>query len=437
MALGTLISVTAFAQPLSLDDCIRLAVQNNVQVQNGRLDIKSTEYRIKELKSDLLPTGEANGQYMYYSKLPVQYAPASAFGGTDGEYTPLTLSMRQSTQASLQFHQTIFSQEVFTGLRAARVARDASFLQLELTREDVIYNVTSTFYNIQVLNDNLKRLEDNISNLEKTVNVNASLKENELIADNTHNRLLINLENLRNEHENQKLVQHKNVTLLKYLMNVKESEEIEVTTFDYAETLANAERGDITQRPDIRLQHAQVKLAKYDKKSIAAGYFPTLSASGVHGWTSYYNSFAPTKSIGDDWMRSSYYTLNLRIPLFDGFRKQNQLRQKEIAIQKNMNTLSMIESHAEKEVEDAMTNYASNKNLLVSNKKSLDLAEQLFQSTQSEYASGLTSMTELLNAQNDLSNARTNYSMALLNLKLAELSLKKANGSLVSDYVNN
>jgi outer membrane protein len=120
--------------------------------------------------------------------------------------------------------------------------------------------------------------------------------------------------------------------------------------------------------------------------------------------------------------------------VFDGFRRQNQLKQKEIAIQKNLNTLSMLEAHAEKEVQDAITNYASNKNLLVSNKKNLDLAQGLFQSTQQEYASGLSSVTELLNAQNDLSNARTNYIMALLNLKLAELSLKKANGTLVSDY---
>jgi outer membrane protein len=249
-----------------------------------------------------------------------------------------------------------------------------------------------------------------------------------------HNRLLINLENLKNEYENQKLVQNKNITLLKYLMNVNEGDAISVTNFDYSESLVSADHGDITQRPDIQLQHAQIKLSKYDKKSVAAGYYPVLSSTTFHGWNGYNNEFAPAQKIGGGWLHNSYYALNLRIPLFDGFRKQNQLKQKEIAIQKNLNTLSMMEAHAEKEVQDAITNYTSNKNLLVSNKKNLDLAHELFQSTQQEYASGLTSVTELLNAQNDLSDARTNYSMALLNLKLAELSLKKANGTLVSDY---
>ncbi|MBA4056842.1 MAG: hypothetical protein C0490_19165, partial [Marivirga sp.] len=84
-----------------------------------------------------------------------------------------------------------------------------------------------------------------------------------------------------------------------------------------------------------------------------------------------------------------------------------------------------------KEVKDAMENYIMNKNLLVSNKKSLELAEQLFSSSQGEYESGITSITEFLNAQSDLSAARTNYSNALLNLMLAELSLKKANGTLL------
>ena len=340
IAYAVLICNAALSQQLSLEECIQLAFQNNPQIKNGQLDVQSTDYKIKELKSALLPTMDANAQYLYYTKLPVQYAPASAFGGPAGEYTPLTLNMRQTTTANVQVNQNIFSQEIFTGLRAARVAKDASFLELDLTREDVIYNITSTYYNIQVLNDNLARLEENITNLEKTVKVNESLKDNELIAENVHHRLLINLENLKNEYENQKLVQHKNLTLLKYLMNTKESEAITVTPFDYDETLIEAAEADIAQRPDIQLQQARIKLARYEKKSVAAGYFPVLSASAFHGWNAFYNDFSPAKRIGNDWLHNSYYTLNLKVPVFDGFRKRNQLKQKEIAIQKNVNTLS-------------------------------------------------------------------------------------------------
>jgi outer membrane protein TolC len=420
------------AQTYTLQDAVRAALNNNQQLLNSRLDMNAADYQIKEIKSALLPTIDITGQLLYYNDLPEQYAPSSAFGGPSGEYTKITLGMAQTTSGNVQIRQDLYNQAIHVGVKAAKATREASALQEMVTRESIVYNVTATFYSVQVLSDNLERLAENITNLEKTTQINAVLKENEIVSANVHNRMLINLENLRNQYDNQKLLLDKNITQLKYLMNVDISSEIKVASFDYTEAISIADTDDIGQRPDIMLQQAQLKLSEFDKKSVAAGYYPVLSNSATFGYNSYYDSFAPHKQINSDWIKTSYFALTLKIPVFDGFKKQNQLRQKEIAIQKNLNTLSMMKSSASKELIDAKQNYITNKNLLISNKKSLDLAEELFTSSQSEYESGITSITEFLNAQNDLTTARTNYSNALLNLKLAELSLKKANGTLLN-----
>ncbi len=425
--------VRIVAQPYSLDECIQIAIENNHQLLNSQLDVKAADYSIKEVKSQLLPTVDITGQLLYYKDLPSQYAPANAFGGPEGEYNKITMNTKQTTSGALKVSTNLYNQSVFVGLKAARVMKETSLLQEGLTREDLIYNVSATYYSIQVYNDNLRRLEDNISNLEKTVDINKILKDNELVADNIHNRMLINLENLRNQYENQKLLLDNNLTLLKNLMNVDLDAQIAVAEFQYDANFFEPEEGDINKRSDIRLQTAQLKLSQYERKSIVAQYYPVLTNSFTYGYTGYYNEFDPFRQINNDWIKSSYVSLSIKIPVFDGFRKQNQIRQKEVAIQKNLNTLSQLKLSASKEVEDATRNYATNKNLVLSNKRSLDLAEQLFASSQSEYESGVTSLTEFLNAQNDLSNARTNYSAALLNLKLAELSLKRANGTLVNN----
>lgn len=416
----------------TLDKCIKTALENNEQMKNSQLDVLAAEYRIKEVKSALMPTVDINGQYQYYMNVPSQYAPASAFGGPDGEYNKMSLYMPQTMGMNIQSSQTLFNQSVITGVKAAGAAREVSRQQVAVTKESIIYNVTATYYSIQVLNDNLERLLENIANVEETVRINESLKANDLIADNVHNRLLINLENLKNQYENQKLTREKNITLLKYLMNTNMEDSLQVEPFDYVGALPDHVAAEINVRPDIQLQMAQVKLAEYDKKSIAAKFYPTLSGGMSLGYTSYYDELSPTRQINSDWINSSYFMIALKIPVFDGFQKQNQLRQKEVAIRKNNNMLSMIKMNAQKEMEDAITNYRANKNLVESNKKSLDLAEQLFNSVQSEYSNGISSLTDFINAQNDLSNARTNYSTALLNLKLAELDLRKANGSLIN-----
>ncbi|HEY0741343.1 MAG TPA: TolC family protein [Chryseosolibacter sp.] len=427
-----LIYMGAAAQTYSLEECINLALQNNQQLKNSQLEISAADYRIKEVKSALMPTIDVVGQLQYYRDLPSQYAPASAFGGPEGEYRKLTMAMAQTTNASVQMSQTLYSQSVRTGIKAAKAYRETSELQESLVRENLVYNVTATYFRVQVLNDNLSRLADNIENFKKTTTIDSVLKDNELVSANVHNRMLIGLENLKNQYENQKLALDQNITQLKVLMDMDMNEKLEVNKFEYADVFESPAQTDIDERADILLQKSQVQLAQLDKKNIAAGYFPTLSNRFNYGYTGYYDEFAPHKQINNDWIASSSMTLTLKIPVFDGFQKQNQLRQKEVALQKNTNTLAMMKANANKEVEDATRNYFANKNLTVNSLKSLELAEKVFSSAQSEYENGITSATELLNAQNDLSNARNNYSTALLNMKLAELSLKKANGTLLT-----
>jgi outer membrane protein TolC len=420
------------AQTVSLEDCIDAALKNNQQLKNSQLDINASVFRVKELKSALLPTVDLAGQSLYYKDLPAQYAPASAFGGPEGEYTKLSLNMRQTASANLQLSQSLFNQSVRTGVKTAQATQEATRFQDHVVRENVIYNVTATYYSIQVLNDNLVRLSTNLANLEHATQINGVLKDNELVSANAHNRMLINLENLRNQYENQKLLLSKNMTALKNLMDMDVNDSLAVQPFDYAALLAMPETTDLSQRPDLKFQQAQIKVSQFEKKNIAAGYLPTLTNTLSYGFTGYSNAFGPFTPIHNDWVRSSYFALTLKVPVFDGFHKQNQIRQKEMTIQRNINTLAMMRANADKELEDALSTYHSNKTLWDSNKKSLDLAEKLFASASGEYESGITTLTDLLNAQNDLTNARTNYSTALLNLKLAELSLKKANGTLIA-----
>lgn len=424
-------AVVGFGQQLSLEECIRISLENNLTVTNSKLDIRSTDYQVSEAKSGLLPTIDVNGQYQYYLEVPAQVIPASTFGGAAGEYTSVKFSVPQTISANVQVSQTLYDQKVMIGLKAAKAARSYSNVQLTLTKEDIVYNVSSTYYNIQVVSDHLNLLQSNIANLEKTVATNEALRENEIVSNSTYRRLLINLENLRNEYENQKLSLTKYYNLLKYLMNVPLIDPVEVMPFDLNVALEDLQPGNIDQRADIRLQLEQIKLYELDKKSAQSGYYPTLSANFFYGYSGYYNEFSPFETLNDEWISSSYFSLALKIPVFDGFSKRYQVQQKSVTLQKSVNSLADMRADAQREVLDAISNYVSNRNLVTNSKRSYDLAEQLFRDATIEYDNGLTSITELLDVQDDLSDARNNYSTALVNLKIAELDLKKANGQLI------
>lgn len=428
--LSILTATGALGQVYSLETCISLALQNNLQILNDDLSAVSAKYRTAELRSSLLPRVDLQSQYQYYLNIPEQYAPASAFGGPEGTYNRMSLNMPQTLNTQMTITQPIINKEVRERIETATLLHEASLIQADMTRENIEYQVTASFYNIQVLQDNLLRLEENIINLEKTSGINEVLKENELIANNVYHRLRINIESLRNESENLELSLDKQMSFLKYLMQVDMEDSVTIEAFSYGQVLSETISGDLAMRKDLRWQFAQIGIAEQELNTITARYAPVVSATFSSGFTGYNDEFAPYRQINGDWINGSYVALNAKIPLFAGFQKKHQVSQQKISILKSSNMLMLMRAQAEKEVFDADRAYNSGKDQLVNTMNSLTLAEQLFESTRIDYENGITTMTDLLNAQNDLSNARINYSNALLHLRVSELELKKAYGLL-------
>jgi len=310
------------------------------------------------------------------------------------------------------------------------MAAESSHLQIGVTQESITYNVTATYYTIQVLIDNRNRLEQNILNLESIIKVNEVLLTNEIIAANVHYRLNINLQNLKNEYENLQINLSNQYSSLKYLMNITSADSLVVMPFENNVNGKNVQLYDLRMRPDMRLQHSLVKLEELKMKSVMARYKPTMTLSLTSGFTSYNDALAPYEQINNDWIGNSAVSVQAKIPLFAGFQKKFQMGQQHMSIQQAKNSYALMQLRAEKEVWEANANFDRHQDQLLNTKKSLDMAQQLFDSAQEDYVQGLNTISDLLNAQNDLTDARSNYSTALLNLKLTELAIRKANGLL-------
>ena len=68
-------------QVYTLDECINITLQKNLQIQNSQMDVQSTNSQIKEAKSSFLPTVELTGQYQYYLQMPKMLVPADFMPG--------------------------------------------------------------------------------------------------------------------------------------------------------------------------------------------------------------------------------------------------------------------------------------------------------------------------------------------------------------------
>ena len=71
-------------------------------------------------------------------------------------------------------------------------------------------------------------------------------------------------------------------------------------------------------------------------------------------------------------------------------------------------------------------------NTINSQRKNVELAQEIYKSTQNNYNNGLASLTDLLDTENSLTSSQNSYTQALLNYKIAEIQLIKSNGNIKS-----
>jgi len=434
LAILLMLGVQLQAQKMfTLDECIQQTLTNNLQVKNSEIDQRSVNAQITEAKSGFLPSVDLNGQYQYYITIPSMLVPAEMFGGQVGQYRAISFSSKQTTTASIQVSQILFNQKVFIALKAAKTAKNMTELQMTKTREDLIYNVSAVYYNIQVVNENLTMLDSNIVSMGKMLVINKLLEDNNILSKSAYKRLQINFENLKNERQNLSLTGEKAANLLKFLMGLQISESIYVTQFEEKDSKLNMGVANVENRTDIQLMNKQIEIAGLEKKVAIADFYPSLAGVYNYGLTGYNNEFSLTKTINDRWINGSYIGLQLKVPLFSGFSRTQKVKQKEFGIQKAKNSYELVKQSALKEVSDATNNYMSRSNSFDNTKRSLALAKELFESSNTEYKNGIISISDLLLIQNDLTTARNNYSNAMINLRLAEIELRKSKGELANN----
>ena len=425
------ISTTHAQTVLSLQECIDRALERNLDVEHAKQGLKKTRESVDEVASGLYPQVEATGSYQYNLKLPTELVPAEIFGGEPGTYREVSLSSPQNLTGTIQLNQVLFDGQLLMGLKAAKVSTDVSRLQIMQTKEEVVYNVSATYYNIQTLTELEVVLKENLESNEKLISATKNMLENELITNIDYNRLLVNRENIRAELETVQNNQEKHLTLLRYLMGTDLEEEIRLSPL--SETVPSivpkAETTELDSHTELELLQRQQHLAELEKKSLKASYLPTLSAGINYGYQGNYDSFDPSATKLN---LTSLFSVSLKIPIFDGFNRSSKISQKKIEVDQYQNRVRQQRRTIRKEVSDALADYGSNLSTLRSQKANRELAEKIYDDTRLQYQNGLASLTVVLNAETEMQQAQRNYLNALLKVHVAELELDKAKGALLT-----
>jgi outer membrane protein len=422
---------------LSITQCVDIAIKNNQNLQNKRLDEIISQVKIYETKADLYPQAKLKGSYQYYPNVPKSLVSSALFGGPPTENTYAEFLVPQSINLSVDVSYQVYNPAISAALKITKFSKDISVTATKDKLEAVVYDVSATYLNIQINELQADLTRSNISNLKKNFGLTTQLFNQGLALRSDIDNLSVSVVNLETILNNQLNGLSQLYYLLKVFMGLQPNSKLNIEKYkqesDIYTPIADIDPFIYSKRTSFVSLKQVGDLIKLQRESIKAGYLPTVNIIGSLGFNGLNNGFDFLKSYNGKWNPVSLVQLNLEIPLFDGFRKSNQLIRNKIELEQNQNTLNYLQNTLQMEQLNATNNYNNYIKEVDYQTKNLALANKLYNQKQLEYKNSTASLNDIIAVENTVKSAQANYLNVLVKLKLAELDLKKVSGQL-SNY---
>lgn len=429
-AFSCLLFPLASQEVLTLEECLKIGIENNLSLETKRNEIIKGKHSISENRSKLLPQINAVASFNDNFNPPVSVTDGSAYGNPYN----VTHTLQYNASAGLQLQLPLYNQTIYTAMSITKMMDEINHLSYDKAREDLIMQITKMYYLGQSTAEQISIVKDNIRRLEELKDITTAFFDNGMAMEVDVKRVNINLENLQMQYDNARAMLTQQINMLKYVIDYPADKEIVLDAVD-TESITPVELCGLYEgQPELQLLRKQTELAEKQKKMVTNGYIPSLTLTGSFMYSAFTDKAKNWFHSGpsNHWYNSSGIGLTLRIPIFDGLDKKYKKQKAKLDIEnaklsydnalKNMQTQYL---NATNELMNSQRNFTKQKD-------NYQLAEDVYEVTSDRYREGIASMTEVLQDEMRMSEAQNNYVTAHYNYRVTNLSLLKLTGKLES-----
>lgn len=428
---GVIAQETAF----TLDEAVSYALEQNRQIDLQKLQIRDADAQILEYWSIGIPKLNGSASYQHFVNIPVSLVPAEFFGGPEGTFQEIQFGTKNNLQGQLELTALIFDGSFFIGLKAQQMFKDLRQKEMKQTTTEVEYNVTKAFLNVLVAEKNEEILERNIQNLASNLEELRARYEEGFIEKLDVERLELSLRQLKTQFDKVRANAWVANNLLKFQMGYPVADSLSIegeleTVFqaDLVKKVDPQAKVPIENRPEHAVAMQGIDLSEVDIRRLRWGYFPAINGFARHTESLQRNDlFDETQA---DWLPSTVVGASLSIAIFDGLERKANIQRAQISKERALKQLNQLEESIQMEVYNARIQYNVSQQQLNDARQNLDLAEKIYNTTQTKFEEGVGSSIEVKQAEGDFYNAQSTYINALYDLLIAYTDLQKANGSL-------
>jgi outer membrane protein TolC len=436
---------SAETRTLTLDQAIELGLENSLTVKSKKNALESAQASLAGTKASIYPNLSANAGWMHLFEqpespdIPVFDIGTGLPNGTD--YLPGGYAAPQDPiSVSIDVGQTIYTfGKVSNGLKLSEEAVSGAALDLEEERRTTVVQIKNAFYGYLLAREVQRINQETLESKREAFEVARERYDAGLISDFEVLNAESDLESFRStviSADNGVLIALlgvKNVLGVEDevdLQLVGELEPIEVQ-IDREVLMARAlsEKYDLRSlQKGIEIMEIQKQLDQSLRKPTVSGWFNYTLSSGMDADGK--NDYFTWESWNHDWTAG----IRIDIPIsgyFPWSKETADLKRAQIDIEGMRVGLKTASNGIRLAVESAILKIAEEQAKIDSGKKSVALAERLYESALDQYRGGYISSMDLKDSQLALNGARLAYTQAVYSYNLNVLELMNAVG--VSD----
>ncbi|MDJ1495341.1 TolC family protein [Cytophagaceae bacterium DM2B3-1] len=415
-------------QNMTLDECIKYALQNEPTLQQQKIAEQITQKDVQINLADWYPQINFNYDITHYIELQTSIIPNQ---NRPGEKIAAKFGLKNNSNLIFSATQTIFNNNLRLASRTAPVLRQQASQNVTASKIDVVVNVSKAFFDLFITMDQLSILDEDIVRLERNLRDTYNQYESGITDKIDYKRATIALNSARSQKKAaQESIIYK-TAVLKQTIGYPAENDL-VVAFDTA-SLRQAAIVDTLQtlEPVNRIEYQQLqtslKLQETNLSYYRWAFLPTLSAIFTHDFL-FLND-----NISDLYNRSypyTYYGLRLSVPLFQGFKRLRNVQKAELQIRSFDWQQKGLKNQINSEYRLALANYKS----AVSDWKVLEeneeIARDVYNTVNLQYKEGIKQYLEVIVAETDLRSAQLDARNALLRVISSKYDILRAMGTV-------
>lgn len=425
-------ATSASDEPLTLQQAVDLALQQNRQVSLEKLEVEKAADRQAVLATRRLPVFDVSLLQLQWFKPPEFRFRQGVFGIFPGlgpvppvnteitsSHGPSAFLLARATQPLTQLHRVGLSMQM------GDLNRNLAENKLQARRREVAYQVKRAYYAIL-------QLQSALDASGKTLDLYHELDR--VVGEYVAQQIVLVSESLdvktqlaKEEYETIRL--RNNLATAKEQLNQLLGRDIR-TEFTvspvsaetlYEVDLSSAQARALAERAEIREAQLKLRLAEYDQRLKKAEAIPEISFT-VGYFSAFGVSVLPHNATG------AGFTLNWEP--FDWGRRKHEMAEKEKTIRQAREGLQEAESLILREVSDRFRKLQEARALLRVSQLNQESAREKLRVATSKYSQEAVLYKDVLQTQAALAEAQDRYQQALLAFWMMRADFEKAIGEI-------